>query len=450
MKTKSAIFNYAISFLLIIGFINKGYSQGDESKFGDDPEKCKMNLSLYKEFVKQKNYKDAMIGWRVVIKVCPAATKSIYSDGVKIMKDFIKKADSDDTKEKYIDTLLMVYDLRIKHFGDDDKYPEGWILGRKAVDMLRYRPDNKDEAYEYLSKSLELMQNKTEAAVLVKLMLLCAERLKEGKITDEKMVETYAKAAEAVEFQIKEAQEAGKSIENLQKGQENIDNIFGGTTAATCEKIVPIFTPKFEANPEDIDVIKGIVKLLYIKECTDCDLYAKAAENLYKLEPSPLSAYALAKLFVKRGSFSKAVEYYKNAIELVEDDAEKAKYYYELGVIVSGKMNQQQQARSYAYKAIELNKGWGKPYILIGNAYASSSKECGDDEFAQKAVYWVAVDKFIQAKSVDASVAEEASQLINKFSAYFPNIENAFFHNVKEGDTYTVGCWINESTKARF
>jgi len=59
------------------------------------------------------------------------------------------------------------------------------------------------------------------------------------------------------------------------------------------------------------------------------------------------------------------------------------------------------------------------------------------------------VDQYIKAKSADASVSAEATELINKYTQYFPNIEDAFFYGFENGQAYTVGCWINENTSVR-
>jgi hypothetical protein len=81
--------------------------------------------------------------------------------------------------------------------------------------------------------------------------------------------------------------------------------------------------------------------------------------------------------------------------------------------------------------------------------YASSSYICNKDELQQKAVFWIAVDQFINAKTIDTSLTDEANELINRYSQYFPNAEDAFFYGVQEGQEYSVGCWINEKTRAR-
>ena len=81
--------------------------------------------------------------------------------------------------------------------------------------------------------------------------------------------------------------------------------------------------------------------------------------------------------------------------------------------------------------------------------YATSAKECGDNDLTNRVAYWAAVDKYYKAKSVDPSVEDLANTKINTFSQYFPAHETIFFYDLKKGDSYTVGCWINETTTVR-
>jgi hypothetical protein len=107
------------------------------------------------------------------------------------------------------------------------------------------------------------------------------------------------------------------------------------------------------------------------------------------------------------------------------------------------------KARSYAVQVTELRPEDGNPYILIGDLYAASAKECGSDDLTTKVAYWAAVDKYYKAKSIDPSLEDAANERINTYSKVFPSTETVFFHDLKEGDSYTVGCWINETTTVR-
>ena len=102
-----------------------------------------------------------------------------------------------------------------------------------------------------------------------------------------------------------------------------------------------------------------------------------------------------------------------------------------------------------AFKSAKLRPEWGEPYISIANIYISSAKKCASYNFEKESVYWVAVDKFIRAKSIDKTLTEKANKAIATYSKYFPNTESCFFNGVESGQGYMVECWINESTKVR-
>lgn len=424
---------------------NGSTSTPTESKYGKDSVQCMMNLSLYKEYVKQKNYIEALPGWRKVFADCPRSTKNIYIDGAKIYRYLIKKEKDEAVKKKLVDTLMMIYDQRIKYFAH-----EGQNSARKAVDLYRFDKSRYNEVYDLATKSYKILKDKTPAADMVVLFQASLKKLQKNEIDKAQLINDFSTASAVLDKQYNTQQDQ-KRKDRIKKYQEAIEDLFAKSGVADCKTLVGIYSPKFEANKDNVDFLKQVLKILDKIGCTDDDLYAQAAEALYKQEPSAEAAYGLAKVFLKGGKYSKAVEYYKEAINHTDSATEaKADYYFELATILGGKLGQNEAARSYAYKALAIRPNWGEPYLLIGNLYAGSSKKCGDDEFHQKAVFWAAVDKFIKAKAVDPSCAEKANKFINKYSAYFPDKENAFFNNVKEGDTYTVGCWINETTKARF
>ena len=109
-----------------------------------------------------------------------------------------------------------------------------------------------------------------------------------------------------------------------------------------------------------------------------------------------------------------------------------------------------EQGRVYARKAYELDKTDGEPFIIIGQLYAASAKDCGTGNFYSKTAYWAAVDQFEKAKSVDPSIAGKANELINAYVHYFPTIEDIFFNGFEEGQEFTLeNCWIKETTKVR-
>jgi len=190
------------------------------------------------------------------------------------------------------------------------------------------------------------------------------------------------------------------------------------------------------------------LKLLDKKDCTDSDLFFQALQKLNKLEPSAFTLIKSAKLKIVRGKFEEAAQDLQKALTMTEDENEKADIHYLLaGVYVQ--LKKYSQARSECYDVLKTRPNDGKVYIMIGDMYAASASDCGNDDLTKKVAYWPAVDMYIKAKNVDPSVEDLARSKINTFTQYFPAKELLFFHDLKDGDSYTVECWINVTTTVR-
>lgn len=415
----------------------------ENPKYGPDSASrmdCANNLSTMSEFMKINLSDYALASWRKVFTECPESSKNIYLYGVRIYRDRIENAKDEAAKARALDTLMLIYDKRIQYFGQ-----EGDVLGRKGLDLLKYDREKVQESYGMLKRSVELSKLHSEPAVMVTMMQEANALFHAGAIEGSELIDNYLTTSNILEKDLK----SGRSGDMEQKALSTIESIFANSGAADCAALVEIFGPKFKQSPKDLEFLKKITLLLEGQGCEDEELFARASENLYKLEPSPQAAYNLAKLFLKKEEFDKAVSYYGEAIAGETDKDLKAKYQYELGLIQYTRYENFAKARELARKAIENKPDWGDPYILIGNLYASSSKICGENEFEKSTVFWAAVDKFIQAKSVDPSVSQQADELIQKYSQYFPNAEDAFFYGHENGQSYTVECWINEKTTVR-
>jgi tetratricopeptide (TPR) repeat protein len=147
--------------------------------------------------------------------------------------------------------------------------------------------------------------------------------------------------------------------------------------------------------------------------------------------------------------WTEATKYFMDAIALEVDPRKKAADYLRLSSIQQ-KLGQAPAAKQSALKAIALNKEDGRGYLVIAGLYASAAGSCGDNVFEKNAVYWAAIDYASKAKSIDASLTKQADALIANFKKGIPDKSIAFQFNKKDGDRYTIGCWINETVTVRF
>ena len=417
-------------------------------KYGPDSITCVMNISLYREFYKQwksSGYKnqtinDAVPSWRWVFKNCPKGTQNTYIDGVKIVTYLMGQEKDEARKSKYVDTLMMVYDQRIVYFNK-----EGYVLGRKGVDLYKYRTEAYEEVYNTLKRSVELEGNKAAGPTLVYYFRATISMAKNGKADTGVIVDVYDRISGIVDYNIKKNEDNQKKLANWEIVKGNVELSF--EPFATCKDLVPLYRKKFAETPDDIELLKKITGMLDKKKCQEDPLYFETSKKLYELEPSPASAYLLGKMLLREGKYRESIKYFEQ-MEGCEDKEVHSRAYKYMAEAYRA-LKDFQIARKFALKAAGINPDDGEVYIIIGDMYAESAKECGNDDLTKRVAYWAAVDKYYKAKRVDPELSEMANKRIASYSIYFPTTETIFFYDLKEGDEYTVGCWINEKTKVR-
>lgn len=432
--------------------------QDDLPKYGKDSVECVQNLSLYRESYKQwkaSKYKSPSIEhaftyWKKVVKDCPKASENIYVDGAKMLDFYIKNSSDEDKKNTLIDSLMTVYDMRIQYFPNHYKTKKsqiGKILGRKGVDLYKLRPAAYKEAFEILGKSIELDGPKAKGPVYVYYFRAITRMAMKSETDTAAVVDAYDMISDYIATNIKHYGDKSndKKVQEYENIMGNIENTF--EPFANCNDLVRIYQQKFDLEPENAELLKKIVKLLDKKKCIEHPLYFEATVKLYDLEPTPESAYLIGKMLLKEQRYGEAIGYMEDATKM--EDQEKVDDAYIFLAEAYKARKEFPKARQMALKAAELNPDWGMPYLFIGDLYAISAKECGDNDLTKKVAYWTAVDKYYKAKQVDAELTELANKKINTYKVYFPPTEVLFFYNLNEGESYTVGCWINEVTTIR-
>ena len=424
-------------------------------------EECVVNVSLFHESVKNKQYADAYGPWWEVYTTCPNANKSIYTDGAKIVEALYQATSDPAEKSRLANLAIEMQDKRIKYFGNDPKYPKAYILGEKGMAYIDFFGDDRlPEARECLQQSVSEMSVNSKIMVLVKLVDVSYALYKQdpnGRA--EQFIADYELASNALGEQASNTNNKNAEIAGKQK--DYVDNIFAISGAADCSKLDEIYNAAVQDNLENLDMLQKIAKLYRRVRCTESDVYFAACEAAHKLQPTAESAAGCASMAAKKGDYAQAVEYYDQAIRLamVEDEMEDvADYQYNVAVYYFANLKRYPEARKYAMESIKtltdlgISKGQGRCYIIIGMAYAASQPYGNDAKghILNKTVYWAAVDKFVKAKQVDPSVEATANEYIASYKKYFPTKEEQFdLPNEFSGSTFTVGGWINETTAIR-
>ena len=406
-----------------------------QGKFGPDSAECIKYLSYYTEYYKQKNYDSALPNWRKAYKICPPTARySLLSNGTTLVKRLIQKNQKNPTyRAALVDSLMTLYNQRVEFW---PKYATS-SLNNKALDIYNYMKNEPMKMYEGLTEVVSLNGNKTTPNVFLFQMNTAIDLYKDGLLDPEAVINVYETA---VKYLAEAAPKNDTEKAAIEKTVGDVESLFITSQVASCENLIALFGPRYEADPQNLDLAKNIVKMMSVTEgCTDNDLFLNAVTTMYTLEPSHTSAYFLYKLYSSRGDVDNAIKYMEEAIAAEESDAETdANYNFELAAFCY-KNAKNAMAIEKAQKAIELSDALdGKAYMLIGTIWGSVV--CPGNDIEQRAKYWVAVDYMVKAKNADPSLAEDANNYIGQYSTYYPQTAEAFMYDVTDGQSYTVSC----------
>ena len=406
-----------------------------QGKFGPDSAECIKYLSYYTEYYKQKNYDAALPNWRKAYKYCPPTARySMLSDGTTLMRNLIQKNKNNPVyKAQLVDSLMTLYNQRVEFW---PKYAVS-SLNNKALDMYNYLKDEPAKLLEGLTDVVSQTKSQARPNIYLFQINTAVELYKSGMLDAEAVINIYETGVEYMkEMKPKNDNEAA----NIQKTLTDFESIFITSQVASCDNLIALFTPRYEADSQNLDLAKNIVKMMSMTEdCMDNDLFISAIETVYTLEPSHTSAYYLYKLYSGRGDYDNAVKYMQEAVAAEESDAvADANYLYELAAY-SFKNGKTPKAYEAAQQAADLDASVaGKAYMLMGTIWGSTI--CQGNEIERRAPYWVAVDFMNKAKNADPALTDEANNHIRQYSAFYPQTAEAFMYDITDGQSYTVSC----------
>ena len=323
-----------------------------QSKYGNDEQACKENISVFREYCKQKNYEDALNPWRWAYENCPASYATIYKNGPKIIKAQIKKYP--ENKNEYVDTLMMIFDQRIKYgFGK-----EGYILGLKGYELFFADKNRAEEAYQILKTSINMDNNTSSVQAVYAYMKATIYLQKKGIKSKEDVLSTYSIVSEIVDYNIKNE---SKTTKNFIKYSEKIEDMF--TPYANCEDIITLYSEKFQTSKEDIDLLKRIEKILTEKECVKNKLYLDVLSVLQDIDESYDYEIKLASALFANGHFLKSSNTFNKILQNY-DLEENLKARTMLDYANSLRMEKKySQAISQTIKALQIKPDWGEAYL---------------------------------------------------------------------------------------
>ena len=412
---------------------HNAFAQTSRFGHGKDSADCVLYLSYYQEYYKQKNYDSALPNWRKAYAACPAtASQNMFIHGTTLMTRLYNQTKDAAHRAAIVDTILTLQDKRMVAY--PTKRTD--ILNNKGQHIINYKGNDPAFMYQNLNAIVDELGAQANGGLQVNLLQSAIALYRENQLSADDVIATYDKVSANVEAAV--AMSEADKEDNL-KVKATIESIFADSKVASCENLLAIFGPRFEADPNNLTLVSNIVKLMNSAEdCASNDLYLKAVTAMYKLDPSYRSAYGLYRLNAARDNVADACRYLEEAIASDEsDEATDAQYYYELAAFTY-KNSMRSKAYEAAKKAIDMDYGYaGKAYMIMGNLWASATCSGEVDKYAR---YWAATDYYQKAKNADASIAEDASSSISSVSRYYPEASEIFMYDLSAGQSYTVSC----------
>ena len=422
-----------IIILTVLAVFGGQFKVSAQGKYGADSAQCLLYLSYYQEYWKQKNYDSALPNWRKAYSICPAtASQNMFIHGTRLMTRQLDKIKDPAQRAAIIDTIITLQDQRMAAY--PKKRVE--IMNNKGQYMINYRGSDSKYIYDNLSGIVAELGSQSSGSILVNLLQSGIALYREDKLQADDVIALYDTVSDAINGA--EAKNDAEAEDNA-KAKATIESIFADSKVASCDNLIAIFTPRYEADSDNLALVSNIVKLMNnAEDCASNDLYLKAVTSMYKLDPSYRSAYALFRLNSARDNVADAARYIEEAIADPEsDETVDAQYNYELALFAY-KNGMRGKAYEAARKAVDLDHGYaGKAYLLIGNLWASST--CSD-EVDKYARFWAATDYFQKARNTDPTLAEDASASISSVSRYYPEASEIFMYDLTAGQSYTVSC----------
>lgn len=417
-------------------------AQCKETKWPENRAKAEESVAIYGDAVKQGNYRGATAAWQWMVTNAPNWNTKLYIEGADIYDKLAEKESDPAKKRVLIDSLLWVYDMRIKNCGE-----EATVLNRKANSAFKYNIKDKDKVADLLAlydRVFELNGNNvTDPTLLYYMNTVRANVLYLKNLEQEQILRRYDLIQAAADAKIQKALAAGKTadVEKLKASKSTVDDLLIACgVKVDCEFVKKNLEPKLRANPEDVALAKKIFNFMLQGKCTDDPLWLDAGEVILKTEKDCGLEKIVGLKYLSQEKYDKAKAYLNEALLVCTAGSDKAEALMALGSL-EARIGTKTKARELFREALKADPAAKEAYEKIGDLYMNSS-ECF------KKVN-VAEDRLIYLAAYDEYEKAGNSAKMGAARAQFPSKEDIFLFNWKQGEIKNTGCWINESVSLR-
>lgn len=398
---------------------------------------CLTQLAMYRELAARSRWEEARVPWQIVYRGCGPQRPNFYIDGGNIYRHLVVNGTDSLLREQRLDTLLSLYEHRIARFSDS-----GSVNARLGLDLINLRPSEKRRAYGHLVRSVSSLQQESTPAVLLAMLNTSIALNREGITDTAEVMHVYLRVQDLLSLALSAEDSISEPpAEAIVLADRSL------LSWADCEALGRYF--RDEVAGADTARLRTMTRLFSALQCYDLDVFQAATLRLHQLNPGPQSALLLGYSAFNHKDYNTALSYFTQAAGEYTDVRQKSACYVAAGRTCEAMQNFR-AANDMAEKAIKAQPSNGRAYMLKGDVYRAAATTCGqNEEITEAAVYWVAADQYLMAAQYDAGLKDEANGKLNLCRQHFPSTNLLFFHHLNPGDTYTVGCWIQQKTTVR-
>lgn len=350
-----------------------------------NPESFQAHLNLAEylsEF--EDSYEEAEIEFQKAIAIQPKNRDTLYD-----LYSVQNKAGKTESAEKTILELIQLFpnDSTVcvwagMHYTDRDNFraeefytkanslAPNSLFVKESIGYFLQKQKRIEEAINVFLEAFKLNPNSVYSLRWIVTLLGNSERYKEA--------EEYARKLISISFNNgQDYYVLGLTLFYLNKYAES----------------VAVLRKAYKLNPMDINIQITLGEAL-----SEVGKRSEAEERFLsaiKLDPTNQPAYRkYGNYLEEENRFEEARKSYEKAIEINKDDIGSN---YSLGHILFTKFNQAEEAEIFINKSIELNSGFGLPYITLGNIYTKLKQFSKAEMAFKKALELDAKDDYAQS-----------------------------------------------------
>lgn len=452
-----------LSILLSVLLLAGNFPSKAQDSAEQESQECNIKYNLFRADFKSKNYEKAFDSWLWTFENCPKLSINIYKNGLTMAEAKFKKATTETEKQEAKELIERIYKQRLELFPDDKPAK---MYSEYGMFMHKFGcPEPK--VFALLQKSYDINPEEMGVRAIFVFFEGIIERNKDTNIQAifdmhdnlldvvNKKIDKFSKEVD----KLRELEETGTELSKRQAylkkaystNLRGLGKVEGGLSAmlekyATCDRLIPMYKKDFDANSDNKIWLKRTVSRLYNKGCTEGVFYDKMVEKYVNADPSSDAFVFYAGMLMQKRDKTKALDYFKRAVDLETDSYKKARYLFTIAQMMK-KKGRFGEARTYAYRAVEARPSLGKAYLLVASMYAKSAKSCSGDVFGTRMIYQAALNKARKAKMIDPSISSIAQKHINSYASKAPSTEDVFNTGKQSGSSYRIGCWIGENVR---